>query len=295
MLSEYNLLLRAHSNFFVPWPDRRLHRFNTTFTQPPIIDAQQQTIFFAIDGTIYDNHLGTNHVERTKAVATRNVNFTGNQLFVHQTALASLLYAINTKILPYFVNDSSTSLEIVGEFPEIKKHYDGHGTEVDLSVMITPSSGNFLSLSSKDGFVLGKGSDLYVSLSLYCSNPSMNRTRELCLIFDIKTSFNMNVTVEDFNLYLAIGDATIDSVQVTKDIIGMKNRDYQRVLQHILNYAIANFNYMQSLTPIDLKPASNWIPLFREIVYLTATPYIQDEFLFIGFDAKSKPRDDPTK
>ncbi len=214
---------------------------------------------------------------------------------MHQTALASLLYSINNKILPYSVNDSSTSLEIVGEFPEIKKHYGGHGTQIDLSVMITPYSGNFLTLSAQDGLVLGKGSDLYVTLELYCSNPTQNKTRELCLIFDIKTSFNMNVTIEDFNLYLAIGDATIDSVQVTKDVIGMKNRDYQRVLQHILNYAIANFNYMQSTTPIDLKPASSWIPLLREIVYITATPYIQDEFLFIGFDAKSKPRDDPTK
>lgn len=230
MLSEFNLLLRARSNFFVPWPDRKLHRFNTTFTLPPVIDTTSQSIFFAIDGTIYDNHLKTNHVERTKSVAIKNDKFTGNQLFIHQTALSSLLYAINAKILPYTITDSSTSLQIVGEFPEIKKHYNGHGTQVDLSVMITPSSGNFLTLSANEGFVLGKGSDLYVTLELHCSNPSQNRTRELCLIFDIKTSFNMNVTIEDFDLYLAIGDATIDSVEVTKDTIGMKNRDYQRVL-----------------------------------------------------------------
>ena len=39
MINEYNLLLRAHSNFFIPWPDKEIHRFNNTFTEPPIIDA----------------------------------------------------------------------------------------------------------------------------------------------------------------------------------------------------------------------------------------------------------------
>lgn len=41
-LNEFNLLLRARSNFYIPWPDREIHRFNNTFTQPPVIDAQNQ-------------------------------------------------------------------------------------------------------------------------------------------------------------------------------------------------------------------------------------------------------------
>jgi predicted component of type VI protein secretion system len=134
--------------------------------------------------------------------------------------------------------------------------------------------------------VIGKQSDIYVTLELSCSNPSQNRTKELCLIFDIKTNFNMNMTVEDFNLFLEIGEVTIESVQVTKDVIGMKNRDYQKVLQHIVNYAVANFNYARSESPIDLKPASSYIPLLREVIKLKASPYIQDEFLFIGFESR---------
>ena len=94
------------------------------------------------------------------------------------------------------------------------------------------------------------------------------------------------MTVEDFNLFLEIGEVTIESVQVTKDLIGMKNRDYQKVLQHIVNYSVANFNYARSESPIDLKPASSYIPLLREVIKLKATPYIQDEFLFIGFESR---------
>ena len=30
-IGEYNLLLRGHSSFFLPWPDKKVHMFNTTF------------------------------------------------------------------------------------------------------------------------------------------------------------------------------------------------------------------------------------------------------------------------
>ena len=215
----------------------------------------------------------------------------GNQIFIHQTSLASLLYAINSKIMPYEVVDKTTSLEIVGEFQEIKNHYDGKGTAVNMTVSVVPSSGKFLSLDNKQGFVFGRDSDLYVNLELTCSNESQNKSSELCLVFNIKMAFNMNVTIQDFDLYMSIGDAEILDAKIMKDVIGMKSRDYRKVIQHILNYAIANFNYVQTTNPIDLKPASTWIPLIREVVSLSASPYVQKEFLFIGFDSKSKERE----
>jgi hypothetical protein len=98
--------------------------------------------------------------------------FSGNQIFIHQTTIASLLYAINNKIMPYTIVDKTTSLEIIGEFPEIKKHYGGKGTAVNMTVSVTPSSGKFLSIDNKQGFVLGKDADLFVNLDLYCSNES---------------------------------------------------------------------------------------------------------------------------
>ena len=140
-------------------------------------------IAFAFDGTIYDKHLRTNHVERTTTKAKVDKEFKGNQIFVHQTVLASLLYAINNNIMPYEVADKTTSLEIVGEFREIKAHYGGKGTTVNMTVSVVPSSGKFLTLDNKLGFVLGRESDLFVNLELHCANPLQNKTRELCLIF----------------------------------------------------------------------------------------------------------------
>lgn len=206
---------------------------------------------------------------------------------MHQTALASLFYSVYDKIMPFKIEDISSSLEIIAEFPEIKKHYGGHGTAVNMSITATPSSGKFLSVSKEAGIEFGKNDDLYVTMELYCANPEQNiTTPELCVVFDIKTHFNMNITIKDFDVYFMIGDATLDSVQITKDVVGMKDREYQRVLQHILNYAIANYNFVNA-DPTSLNSTSVFIPVLREFLSMQVSPYVQEEFLWIGFDAKS--------
>ena len=68
--------------------------------------------------------------------------------------------------MPYKVIDKTTSLEIVGEFSEIKNHYGGKGTAVNMTVSVVPSSGKFLTLDNKLGFVFGRESDLFVNLEL---------------------------------------------------------------------------------------------------------------------------------
>jgi hypothetical protein len=67
-------------------------------------------------------------------------------------------------------------------------------------------------------------------LELYCANESQNRTSELCVVFDMKAGFWLNVTVTEFEVHLLINDAQLYSVEITKDIVGMKDREYQRVL-----------------------------------------------------------------
>lgn len=74
--------------------------------------------------------------------------------------------------MPLKIEDISTSLEIIAEFPEIKKHYGGHGTNVNMSVSVSPATGKFLTFNTEDGLVVGKGDDFYVTMELYCSNES---------------------------------------------------------------------------------------------------------------------------
>lgn len=194
--------------------------------------------------------------------------------------------------MPYKVDDISSSLEIIAEFPEIKKHYGGHGTAVNMSVSMTPASGKFLTVSKETGITLGKGDDMYITMELYCANEKQNITSELCVRFDIKAAVWMNITVSEFDVYVLIGDAELYSVDITKDVVGMKDREYQRVLQHILNYAIANFNFVNSV-PISLNSTNPFVPIAREFISMKVSPYVQEEFLMFGFDAKTNVHTEP--
>lgn len=49
---------------------------------------------------------------------------------------------------------------------------------------------------------------------------------ELCVVFDIKAAITLNITVSEFDLFLMVNEAELLSVEITKDIVGMKDRDY---------------------------------------------------------------------
>ena len=53
----------------------------------------------------------------------------------------------------------------------------------------------------------------------------------------------------------------------------MKDREYQRVLQHILNYGIANYNFLNSV-PLSLNSTNPFIPVAKEFISMTVSPYI---------------------
>ena len=78
LVSEYNLLLRARSTFFVPYPDTKHHRLNATVSVAPEFDADTQLCSVAIDGTIFDSYLKTSHVQPTTTKANRVMDFAGN-------------------------------------------------------------------------------------------------------------------------------------------------------------------------------------------------------------------------
>ena len=63
-------------------------------------------------------------------------------------------------------------------------------------------------------------------MELYCSNESQGKPIELCVVFDIKAAITLNITVSEFDLFLMVNEAELLSVEITKDIVGMKDRDY---------------------------------------------------------------------
>lgn len=127
-IDQFNIILRTRSSVMIPSIFGSHHLWNATVSYPPELDIDSQIAEVSIDGTIYDTYLKTSHVETTTTKANRLSSYPGNQIFIHESALASYFYSVYDKIMPLKIDDISTSLEIIAEFPEIKSHYGGKGT-----------------------------------------------------------------------------------------------------------------------------------------------------------------------
>jgi hypothetical protein len=69
-----------------------------------------------------------------------------NQVFIHQSMLASLMMVAEQEILPARLNDTNTTNQILQLFPEIQYHY-GDSLVSEVYVDLTVQSGGFLTLS----------------------------------------------------------------------------------------------------------------------------------------------------
>ena len=107
-------------------------------------------------------------MDASEAAAVRLQGKSGNQVFFHQSFLASLFYAEYNNFMPFIVNDDATSLSLIAEFPEIKNHYGGHGTYVNMSVTLSPASGRFLLIDTSRGLGFGDKDDLYLTVEMFC-------------------------------------------------------------------------------------------------------------------------------
>ena len=70
---------------------------NLTMTQAPVLDAASGLISVNFAATFYDMVAQTNHVEMPKSYADRRTDLLGNsqQIFVHQSMLSSLFFALD--------------------------------------------------------------------------------------------------------------------------------------------------------------------------------------------------------
>jgi hypothetical protein len=85
----------------------------------------------------------------------RIAGMNSNQVFLHQSMLASLMMVVEQEALPARLNDTNTTNQILQLFPEIKYHY-GETIETQLFVDLSVQSGDFLTVSALSGIEIGK-------------------------------------------------------------------------------------------------------------------------------------------
>jgi hypothetical protein len=119
---------------------------NLTTTQPPQADNVTKIVTLNFDGTFFDTAKGTNHVKKNINPPHRISGLNSNQIFIHQTTIASLLIGVMEEFMPYEIKDGNVTSEILQLFPEIGDYY-GESITTDLLVNVYAPSGEFLSIN----------------------------------------------------------------------------------------------------------------------------------------------------
>lgn len=65
------------------------------------------------DGTFFDTTKGTNHVQKNLNPPHRIPNLNSNQIFLHQTMIASLLIAVVQDYMPVELKDQNATNQIL--------------------------------------------------------------------------------------------------------------------------------------------------------------------------------------
>lgn len=202
--------------------------------------------------------------------------------------LASLVMALEQEVLPARLNDTNTTNQILQLFPEIKYYY-GSTIETELYVDLTVSSGDFLSLSSISGIEIGKKENARAHLQVYCKNATI--PKELAVQFDMDLQMVVNSTIDpSWKLYLNIPQVQISNTLVSHDQVGMVSRNYDNLLSIVLRSTINNINVKWTrpfdITSIDPQTLPFLANMFTN---LHATPFLVDEFYYVGFSFMMDP------
>lgn len=130
---------------------------NITTTRAPILDGANNLLTINLDGTFFDIPEGTTHVENNKVFPERVQGALGNsqQLFIHESMLASLFFALDSQFFPIKVEDQNVTSMFVGTFFEMKKYY-GADVHTELEINVLANDGKFISLNKSAGIEIGK-------------------------------------------------------------------------------------------------------------------------------------------
>ncbi|TNV80189.1 hypothetical protein FGO68_gene15348 [Halteria grandinella] len=282
LVDGINAKLASPSGFMFNLFDARFP-LNLTTTQAPEADLSNKTLNLNFDGTFFDTPAGTNHVKANTNDPARLPKTNSNQVFIHQSMLASLMMVLEQEILPVRLNDTNTTNQILQLFPEIQYHY-GESLVSEVYVDLTVQSGGFLTLSQASGMMIGKDEITTLHLQVYAKNSTMP-AQEMAVQFDMDLLMVLNSTIQpDWKLYLNIPKLLIANTIVSHDNVGMVSRNYDSLMTAVLRSATNSINvkWRRPFDLVSLDPET--LPFIQNmLLHLQATPFLMDEFYYVGF------------
>lgn len=116
---------------------------------------------------------------------------------------------------------------------------------------------------------------------VYCQNDTT--PRELAVQFSMDLNVVLNVTEDNYYVYLNIPTIFIDNVQKMNDKVGMYARDYNTLMSVLVMTFSQNLND-QWITPYDFRTIDPSVMFFITTVFSKPrlSPFYLDHFLYMG-------------
>ena len=118
--------------------------------------------------------------------------------------------------------------------------------------------------------------------TFFCTNETTTDS-EKAIELNLDVSANLNVSLENFIVYVAANDVTIQNTRVTYDLVGMDYHPFDELLTDVAKQMITDFN-------IAHEGGINLVKKFPTLAFISgmarnsiASPLVQEEFLYAGF------------
>lgn len=108
LVQTYNKLMLDGKQFLTDIFDP-LYPCNFTTTFMPQVNTDSQIVTLNFDGRFYDVAQDTTHVDVNSNRAQRIAGLNSEQIFIHESMLASLFFALDEKFLPLSITDQNTT------------------------------------------------------------------------------------------------------------------------------------------------------------------------------------------
>lgn len=259
---------------------------NLTMTSAPSIHDNLIQVNF--DGLFNEVENATVHkvfpIEKNAEWPKRYNHSLSEQLFIHESMLASLMSVGEDAFFPYIMRDVNVSKAILKAFPVIGRRF-GSAANASLAITLMPNATAApINFNKKRGIIIGDIDDVKSVVTILVSNENITDREVATLQMNFEMTGNM--TMKDLVFYPEVQEVNIENTYVRKDHIGLEG-DFNKIFETIAHSYFDAFNAKWekgwSITNID--PALGM--LTGLLKNTTLTPYVQDNWMYGGFSMQA--------
>jgi hypothetical protein len=202
------------------------------------------------------------------------------QFYIHESMFNSLFRLLDGSYFPYTLKGKNLQNAVKNAFPELTTKY-GSEVSVALAITMTPNNTATPIQINQSGIVLGSQDDVTTSLSILCSNSSVQN--EEAALFSMNLEAQGNFSMKNLVFYPKVDAIIIQNTVVKKSHVQLGDRDLNALFTSLLvdESSLFNTKWVKGWSIASIDPALAM--LTGLLKNTTLTPYVMDGYFYAGF------------